>query len=45
MAQCKIAKVLANSVSLASESGKLIRAIFNNGDLGKGSNIMAHVSK
>lgn len=34
MAQCKVARILASSVCLAAESGKLIRTIFNNGDLG-----------
>ena len=31
---CKIAQILASSVSLANESGKVIRKIFKNGKLG-----------
>jgi len=34
MSQCKVAKILAQSVCLAAESGKLIRTIFKNGNLG-----------
>ena len=31
---CKVAQILASSVSLANESGKVIRKIFKNGKLG-----------
>lgn len=34
MSQATIARVLANSVCLANESGKIIRKIFKNGELG-----------
>ena len=34
MTHSTIARIVANSVSLANESGKIIRRVFKNGDLG-----------